>query len=426
MDLRPVINGGPTYKTLYMKLFRYRLLVVILLLSTLACAWGGEITVNGVVKDKSSRKSLASVSLIVNGTNIGTVSNADGSFSLTFPDSLAAGGITAEQIGYRSLTLAGRELEASPLVFRLEPVGKQLEEITVYGANPRELVELAIKKIPDNYPARPNLFSAFYRETIQKGKRYIGVSEAIVNVYKRPYKVRSVNGDKVQIMKGRRLVSQRSSDTLAVKIVGGPNLPVLLDVVKNEDVLFSLSELDDYEFRMEPMTMLDDRRQFVVSFRPRVRKEYAMHKGKLFIDQETVSITRAEYSLDVSDKDKATKAILYKKPRGLHFKPQEVSFVVTYKTLDGVSYLNYISAKTRFKCDWKRRLFSSGYTTYAEIVMVDRDDDPGTSIDRRQTFRQKDIFYDMVDDFNDPDFWADYNIIEPTESLEKAVLKLKD
>ena len=27
--------------------------------------------------------------------------------------------------------------------------------------------------------------------------------------------------------------------------------------------------------------------------------------------------------------------------------------------------------------------------------------------------------------FDDPDFWKDYNIIEPTESLENAIDKLK-
>jgi hypothetical protein len=30
-----------------------------------------------------------------------------------------------------------------------------------------------------------------------------------------------------------------------------------------------------------------------------------------------------------------------------------------------------------------------------------------------------------VEYFEDPDFWADYNIIEPTESLQDAIGKLK-
>lgn len=407
-----------------MKLSYYRLVIGLILLATLSHMYGKEITVSGMVRDKNNNKVLESVSLVVKGTNIGTVSNADGSFSLTFSDSLLNNGILAEQIGYKSLSINGRPLTLSPVVFKLEPTAKIINEVTVYGANPRTLIEHAINKIPVNYPSQPNLFSSFYRETIQKGKRYIGVSEAIVNVFKKPYKNRSIVGDKVQIMKGRRLLSQRNSDTLAVKILGGPKLPVLLDIVKNENVLFSLSELDYYDFNMEPMTMLDDRRQFVVSFRPKIKTDYALHIGKVYIDQETTSFTRAEFSLDISDKDKATRAILYKKPYGLHFKPQEVSFVVTYKFQNGISYLNYISAKTRFKCDWKRRLFSSGYTAYAEMVMVDRDDSPVATIDNKYAFKTNDIFYDMVDNFSDPDFWTDYNIIEPTESLEKAVHKL--
>ena len=127
----------------------------------------------------------------------------------------------------------------------------------------------------------------------------------------------------------------------------------------------------------------------------------------------------------MSDRSKATNAILRKKPHGLHFKPQEVAFTVTYRLEDGVSYLNYIKTNTRFKCDWKRRLFSSGYTTCAEMVMVDRIDDPEEGISRKLAFGNNDIFYDAVTDYWDADFWKGYNIIEPTESLDKAVIKLK-
>lgn len=409
-----------------MKTDSLSLLAGIVLLATSFQVWGRDVTVSGVVRDKSSNKIIDRVSLIVNGTDIGTVSNDEGYFSLTFPDSLLTKGIRAEQIGYKTHSLSGGQLTSGPVTFRLQPNPKMLEDVVVYGADPKALVETAIRKIPQNYSVVPNLFSSFYRETIQKGKRYIGVSEGIVDVFKKPYKHRNIMGDRVRLRKGRRQVSQRNSDTIAVKILGGPNIPVLLDFVKNEELLFGLADLDNYNFKMEPMAMLDDRRQFVVSFSPKVKMDYPLHKGKLYIDQETTSFTKAEYSLDVSDKEKATRAILYKKPRGLHFKPQDVDFVVTYKFQDGVSYLNYISARTRFKCDWKRRLFSSGYTAFSEMVMVDREECPATAISAREAFRDRDIFYDMVDDFSDPDFWKDYNIIELTESLEKAVAKLKN
>lgn len=382
--------------------------------------------ISGVVKDSVRKKRLSGISLSVQGSNISTVTNGDGYFSLKIPKRLIGAGIKAGHIGYSSSHIDGSKLigRKENLTIWLEPISKVLDEVTVYGAEPRSLIEQAIKKIPANYPSSQNMFSSFYRETIQKGKRYIGVSEAIVNVLKKPYNKRSIAGERTQVVKGRRLVSQRNSDTLAVKIVGGPTLPVMLDIVKNDQVLFSASELDFYDFNIEPMTLIDGRRQFTVSFRPKVETDYALNKGKVYIDQETLSFTRAEFSLDVSDKEKATKAILFKKPAGLRFNPVEMEFVVTYKYQDGVSYLNYIRTKTRFKCDWKRRLFSSAYTAYAEMVMVDRNDNPDLSISRKEAFGKKDIFYDMVDNFTDTDFWKDYNIIEPTESLEKAVLKL--
>ncbi|MDE5585476.1 MAG: carboxypeptidase-like regulatory domain-containing protein [Muribaculaceae bacterium] len=391
--------------------------------------WTKDVVVTGVVRNKDNKKKLPSVSLTVPGTNIGTVSNADGYFTLKIPDNVSANGVNAELLGYKSNFISGRSLKddtGKSLTIWLEPSGRMLDEVTVYGADPRALIETAIRKIPQNYSSERNLFSSFYRETVQKGKRYIGVSEAIVSVLKNSYKARHVSGDRVQIEKGRRLVSQRSSDTLSVKVSGGPAIPVMLDIVKNGDLLFNIEELDYYDFKMKPMTSIDDRLQFVVSFKPIVKKDYPLYKGKVFIDVETSAISKAEFAMDMSDKDKAIRSILQKKPQGLRFNPQEMDFVVAYKYQDGLSYLNYISAKIRFKCDWKRRLFSAGYTVNSELVMVDRDDNPIATIASRDAFRQKDVFYDMVDNFSDPDFWKDYNIIEPTESLEKAVLKLKN
>ena len=44
---------------------------------------------------------------------------------------------------------------------------------------------------------------------------------------------------------------------------------------------------------------------------------------------------------------------------------------------------------------------------------------------RKEAFRPNQILNDTVMDFFDEDFWGAYNIIEPTESLESAVAKLK-
>lgn len=393
-----------------------------------AYADGSLKSISGIAKDRSTKKKLENVSISIPGTNIATVTNEDGKFLIKLPDNIEMPSLKADLIGYSTSYLSAEEIAKSDkeITIMLSPLSNTLKEVTVYGGQPRPLIENAMEKIPQNYSDSSSLFTAFYRETIQKGKRFIGISEAMTKIYKKSYKTRTIDSDRVKVIKGRKLLSQKSSDTLAVKILGGPTLPVILDVVKNENALFNKNELDYYDFKMGKIAFVDDRPQYVIEFSPKkVILPYPLSKGTVMIDCESLAFTRADFEMDMSDKNKATSSILRKKPAGLKFKPQEASYIVTYKLQDGKSYLNYISSKTRFKCDWKRRFFSSGYTARAEMVMVDRQDNSNEKISRKEAVKRNCILDDTVESFNDPDFWKDYNIIEPTESLDKAVYKLK-
>lgn len=386
----------------------------------------GYFTVTGVVRNKDDRKKLENVNVSVPGTNIGTVTNSDGIFSLKIKDAEIVRGLEVSHIGYLNTQISLKEnKDLSTLTVWMMPAPNLLSEIVIFGNNARGIVEEAIRKIPVNYSPNENMLTTFYRETVQKRRRYISVSEAVIDVYKTAYNDRVPVKDKVQLQKGRRLLSQKTSDTLAVKVVGGPSLAIYLDVVKNQDALLNMGDLDYYEFHIEEPVNFDNRMQYVISFRPKVSLMYALFYGKLYIDFEKLAFTRAEFSLDMKNKTKAVEAILHKKPLGLQFKPQEVSYLVTYKEQNGKTYLNYIWNTIRFKCDWKKRLFSSGYTVYSEMVVTDRQEDNFTAISNKTAFKEKQVFYDLVDEYWNEDFWKEYNIIEPAESLEHAVNKLK-
>ena len=361
------------------------------------------------------------------GSNVGTVTNADGVFSLKVSQEELGRGVHVSHIGYQNLFLPADALTSSskrPTIW-MPPTAFSLDMVNVYGGDPMELVEKALRKIPQNYADHEHLFSAFYRETIQKRKRYIGISEAVMDVYKTGYKERNVTHDRVQVQKGRRLESQKRSDTLAVKIAGGPNMPVHLDVVKNPEEFLTEEMLPCYRFSMHLSMIIDDRMQYVVAFEPRVVLDFPLYRGLLYIDQQTLAVSRVEFQLDLSSQEKAVRHILRKKPSGLRFKLQEVSYLVTYRYQNGKCYLNYLRNTLRFKCDWKKRLFSSTFTTNTEMVMVDRNDHPEKWLRAKDAFKQREVFYDVVDEYWNEDFWKGYNIIEPSESLESAVKKLK-
>lgn len=388
-----------------------------------------EFTVSGVVRDKEkSRKKLENVAVSLVGTPIGTVTNAEGVFSLKIPHMDTIPQLELSHIGYMNARFSASAPEGSNNMYAtilMIPIALQLNEVVAYGNSARRIVEEAMERIPKNYPSGESMTSAFYRETVQKGHRYISISEAMLDVYKTSYKQRTSDRDKVQIDKARRLLSQKQSDTLGVKVVGGPNLPLFMDVVKNAYALFDEETLDYYSFVQEPSVFIDDRLQYVISFRPRVKLDYALYVGRVFIDREHLAFTRAEFELDLSDRERAIAAILYKKPLGLRFRPQKVSFLITYRQHDGVTCLNYICNEMCFKCDWKRRLFSSSYVARSEMVAVDREEHPERVIARRDAFKPYQVFYDIVKEYWSEDFWKDYNIIEPTESLEDAVKKLR-
>ncbi|MDR0891313.1 MAG: carboxypeptidase-like regulatory domain-containing protein [Mediterranea sp.] len=411
---------------------------VIMRLLLLACLWvpndallaqtpsADYVTVEGVVRDHASNRRLENVNISVRGTNIGTVTNAEGTFVLKMSQTEATAGIDVSHIGYFNRHIDLPIHFPAKLSVRLTPYTNLLHEVVVYGAdNPRALVEKALGQIPLNYSNSRELLTGFYRETAQKRHRYISISEAVMNILKTPYERRNVASDKVWILKGRRLLSQRQADTLAVKVMGGPSVALYLDLVKNDDALLEPKELDYYDFRLAPSVLIDNRLQYVVEFRPRVLQLYALFYGKMYIDSERLSFTRIEMSLDMQDRTKATSAMLLKKPATLRFRPQEFSFLVTYKQVEGGTYLNYIRSTIRFKCDWKRRLFSTGYTIVTEMVVTDRTTATPANIPTAKAFSNRQVFYDKVGEYRDKHFWDAYNIIAPTESLEHAVGKLR-
>lgn len=382
------------------------------------------ITISGVVKDKSNKKRLEYVNISIPGSSIGTVTNADGEFSFKVKDSIHARKMAVSHLGYYNteIPLAGENIEGQTIW--MTPYVNMLDEVIIHARDARYLVEEAIRKIPENYNPKASMLTGFYRETAQKGRRYISISEAVIDVYKTSYK-ESAERDRVQIYKGRKLLSQKASDTLAVKLLGGPNMSIYVDIVKNPDILLDMETIQWYNFRMEEPTTIDNRPQYTISFTPQIILPFALYYGKLYIDKERLSFTRAEFFLNMDDKNKATQAILRKKPFGLRFKPVELSYFVNYKQRDGLTYLSYIRNGIRFKCDWKRRLFSTNYTILSEMVVTDGKDENVNSIPYRESFKASQALSDKVSNFADENFWGAYNIIEPTESLENAVNKLK-
>lgn len=398
------------------------LLVALLMLPGSMGAQELRFSVSGVVRDANSNHRLPQVSITTMDGNEATVTNADGHFTLKTEKKPSC--LFVSCLGYDAQKVQLGEDLNKEIKIRLKPGAVTLEELIVNAVNPRDIVNAALAKMPENYAHDNQLLRCFYRETTQKGRRYIYVAEAVADLYKSGYQ-RLVGTDRIAIRKGRKLVNTQKTDTLGAKIQGGPTLAIELDLVKKTEVFLSYKEMNNYHLRMETPMSIDGRPQFVISFAPATIVDYVLYYGKMYIDRQTMAFTRVEMSLDMSDVQKAAESILVKKPAGVHFKPRELTTVVTYRYDGETCRMHYLHSDVKFNCDWKKKLFSAPFHVEAEMVVTDLLENNAKPMAMNDAFRSKDSFYDKVTVFYDPDFWEDYNIILPSESLEQAIGKLK-
>ena len=382
-------------------------------------------TFSGKVIDAKTRKAMPHVS--VTDRTVGTVTNEEGEFTLKLKG--VPQRVTFSCLGYKTQRLSAAEckaLEAAGMPVRMQASSVVLSEVVVKAMDAKDLVLKAIDKIEDNYPNQPNLFKGFYRETVLKRQRFISIAEGVVDMYKTAYDKNDWR-DGVAIQKGRRLLSQRPGDTLAVKLQGGPVLPIQLDVVKVRETLLNEEELNNYTFRYLHAEKTGDRMLYVVEIKPLLVMPYALYQGRLYIDQQTLAFTKIDLQLDMSSTEKVTQMILRKKPLGLRFTPHEFTLTIDYQTDEaGITRINYIRNVIRFRCDWKRKLFKSNFTITSEMVVTDRAEGADIKpIKVRDSFNRRDNFYDKVIYFDDPDFWGQENIIDPTEDLLNGIEKIK-
>ena len=399
---------------------------ILLFVLAVAGAMDAQTIISGLVKDRQTGRALSRVSISAEGGEPRTVTNDDGRFELKVTRQPRY--LLLSHLGYktcRQTVDVGRT--AGELTILMTPTTVQLSEVIISVADPYDIVRSAMQRIEANYPRERELVRCFYRETARRGSRFISIAEAVMDMYKTGYNA-GPQYDAIAILKGRRLMSLKARDTLGVKVQGGPVMPLMADVAKNPDYMLNLECLSQCYMYSEVPQTVDDRLHYVVRIEPHEGTPWPLMGGRLYIDQQSFAISRAELHLDVRDWRKASQYMLVNKPATLRFRPRELTMTLVYHTgNDGITRLSYLRNEMRFNCDWKRRLFASTFTTVSEMVVTDRLDH-GDAVRRprgRDSFGLRERFYDRVEYFNDPDFWADYNIIAPTESLQYAITKLR-
>jgi hypothetical protein len=379
----------------------------------------------GEVVDAQTNKPLVFATLTLEGTNISTITNTEGKFLLKIPTNIKQGNIVIAFLGYKSSVIPLGQLKENNNKISLMISITKLDEVNVViPKSARALVRETLRKKGENYFDDPTLMTAFYRETIKKRKRNVSLSEAVVNIYKSPYT--TGQKDAVQLYKARKSTDYSKLDTVALKLQGGPFNALYVDIMKYPEYIFNETTMEDYNFTFERSTRINDKLIYVVSFKQRPDIYDPLYKGQLFIDAEKKILTSAIYSLNITNKELASKMFVRKKPRNAKVYPTDIAYRVDYREKDGKWYYGYSNALLEFKINWDKKLFNSVYSMSCEMAVTDWEKNISGEVPKsKDRLKSSIILSDAAVGFSDPDFWGEYNIIEPEKSIESAIKKIQ-
>jgi hypothetical protein len=410
-------------------LFKFRLsafyLWTALLFSMFSVAQNDFTEYSGIVVDGKSNKVLEAASLGIYQTNISTITNSEGEFTLKVPNQYLDSKLIISSLGFNTRSVPLSELTNSNNELQLYSVVTQLSAVSISAfKDATTLVKQVFADKNKNLQNESVAMTAFYRETIKRRSRNVSLTEAVVNIMKQPYK--SLDRDIIQLGKARKSTDYTRLDTLSVKLQGGPFSAIFLDIMKYPEYIFTDETIPSYTFSFDQPSTIDNRKVYVVNFGPKMNGLNINYIGKLFIDVQSLALVSADYALDLSNKSKTKNLLVKKKPRDVIVYPVEANYRVDFKEKSGKWYYSYSSLSLKFKINKKRELFNKTYTLSSEMAVTDWEfNTSDKKIRYKDRLRPSVIITDAISGFSDPNFWGKYNLIEPDKSIESAINKIR-
>lgn len=381
------------------------------------------VTLKGKIIDASSKKPIPYTNIYLANSNIGTISNNDGEFILKVPQNKTNVPIRISYMGYKIQDLTIEQIQMKNNVIELSTEVVTLKELVIRSNDPQNLIRSAIHNIPVNYGTAPYLCTAFYRESVMQNKQYVGLAEAVLTIYKSRYS-NEFEADRVKVFKGRKSQDVKRMDTIMFKLQGGHQAVVMLDLAKNPETFMTEQYFNEYEFKPVSITNIEGRETYVIEFSQREGIQEPLYEGKLYLDLNTLAVRRAEFAISQSGLQFADKYLVKKKPAGTDVKTVGATYMVSYREQDGKWVLNHARYEVKFRVIKRGKLFNKIYTSSADLAITDTDNKNVEKFKFSETLKPNQVFVDHVNEYYDEEFWGNYNIIKPEESIEDAVERI--
>lgn len=162
----------------------------------------------GVILDAESKESVPFATVAFLDRSFGVITNEDGSFSFLITAADSCRQIEVSCIGYGSKTIDIKTISLDRMLrLELAPRAYSIDEVEVStkrkrGLSAKEIVAAAVRGIDENYPNSPFLLNGYYRDYLKVEDKYINLFEAEMNLQDNGFHTSDKQQTKIGIVYG--------------------------------------------------------------------------------------------------------------------------------------------------------------------------------------------------------------------------------
>jgi len=371
------------------------------------CARAQSITLSGTVADQETGEPLEFATIGVKGKPLGTISNAQGDFDFHLPAQYRNETLVVMYLGYKSYEAPlWTLLDTQPVNIRLEKSTYLLNEIVVKDSLAAgEILTISLSRVDQNYPDKPFILDAFYRDAKQVGGTYISLLEAAIKIFDEDYRAprnKSKLRERVALLEVRRSLGYGNKFTT---YFDESNL--LEELLLNNNVRYRQFPEESVFFE----SLIRERDSYYNGHEVFVVAHYENYFLRVYIDKATYAIIHLEYenkAEDVIGRKRGMERRFVGIKRTLDFKQYEGKFFLNYILLDSkINWYDLRSGKLRFETVLNQQLLVNHvYTNTTERI---------STYEKMRSYglQYQDQPYNKA-------FWEKYNVIKETP-LDKRI-----
>jgi hypothetical protein len=199
-------------------------------------------------------------------------------------------------------------------------------------------------------------------------------------------------------------------------------------MVKTPFAGVSLQNINDvfkyYDFKVGLPSTIDGKDFHVLDFNQNAALNYALYRGRVYIDPDSYAIARIEIDLNAEEFPEVVADYVRKIPKNTKMEMVSASYIINYKQgEDGLWHYDYSRSEITISARKKYSLFKTQYRITSELAVTDYY--PGRlSIDDESLMKFGDIMATKLEDFVDENFWGSYNIIEPDKEIDVIIRRI--